>query len=366
INFRHHIFPVMEDKKGFLDDTTLSKTPKSPLRTSTVVRPDANRQENFAKRLAMKEMNASFLPRDDPTFQALSEVTNIRHFSFPKPKFNATVESSFADSSLGILQMDNFSDLETSLQGSIFTKTTNNSKKIERESKSRVLEEEFLKFQETNSKNVKDTEENDRNSSPDIEYDGTNIPELNLEYDALAAFQTSSTSAPKTSFAIPKMSLDIKDSCFETSYVDENNINDDLAEQSKESFNAEPAIENSKVTRDSLFEVSISYTNISKLFDPSYDSIFKVLMPDGRASDDDKVSKITHNMKICSFLDDSSRLQSILENQSLAEQNFLKKLEELSVSSSIKFCPEEMSARSTSFRSSSPTTVNSHQKKVFH
>ncbi|GBN28089.1 Centrosomal protein, partial [Araneus ventricosus] len=316
----HPLSAAMEESKGFLDDTSLSKTPRSPLKTSTVLRPNSNRSENlFAKRLATCGIDGSFNPRDEASFQALTEVTNIPNFPLLKQKFKSISEMSLADdanSSLGLLHMDNFS----------------------------VKETPSVKFQDIEE----DNEESDRNSSPDIEYDGTNIPELNLDYDALSAFQYPKTLPSKnTSSKIPKEGEESFFRNFEAIRSDSALYNS--TEISLQISNTQASNDESRMTRDSLFEN----------FNPAYDSIFKSLMPNGSVSDDDKVSKLSQVMNACSFMDgNSSKLQTILQNQNLAEQNFLKNLQRLRETSSLKFSPDEISARSTSFRSPSPPNTN--------
>ncbi|KAF8781851.1 Centrosomal protein of 192 kDa like protein [Argiope bruennichi] len=345
----------MEENKGFLDDTSLSKTPKSPLKTSTVLRPNSNRSENiFAKRLAASEANVSFNPREEPSFQALTEVTNIPNFSFLKQKFKSFSEMSFADdanSSLGILHMDNFSDVaDMSLPTSCFIKNEQQGNKEESklDENSKV---ESLKDKELPSISVQDVEEgfdgDDRNSSSDLEYDGTNIPELNLDYDALSALQDPTTRTFKNLPSLSKIPKEDEESFFKKFEA----IHDSASYTTGKSLqisNVQASNEESRITRDSLFES----------FNPAYDSIFKTLMPNGSVSDDDKVSKLSQIMNACSFVDgNSSELQAILLNQSSAEQNFLKSLQRLS-ETSLKFSPDEMSARSTSFRSPSPPNTN--------
>ncbi|GFU48159.1 centrosomal protein [Nephila pilipes] len=344
-----HYCSMESQDKGFLDDTSLSKTPNSPLKTSTVLKSNASRPENlFKKRIVSFEMNSSFIPRKDQSFQILSEVTNIPNSIFPKPRFNATIESSIAEdanSSLGILHMDNFSDIADT---SSFIKGRDITKALE--SKPSALEEEVLRsigFKENNSvssNSTKDLEENDRNSSSDIEYDGTNIPELNLDYDALSAFQLSKISAAENAFTVPTISVEEKKSVSDIN-KDQSISSTYIAENSKQSFDSVPNNEESRITRDSIFET----------FSPSYDSIFKGLMPNEHYSKDDKAINLSKVMKACSFLDpNSSELKAILDNQSLAEENFIKSLEKLNENSSLKFCADEISARSTSFKSPSP------------
>ncbi|GFX50802.1 hypothetical protein TNCV_2723842 [Trichonephila clavipes] len=324
------------ENKGFLDDTSLSKTPKSPLKTSTVLKPNASRPKNlFIKRVISHEMDSSFTPQNH-SFPILNDVTNVPNFTFPKPRFNATIESSMAEdanSSLGILHMDNFSDVADAsfMKGKDIIKI--------KESKPNELEEDEIENHSVSSKDTKDVEESDRNSSSDIEYDGTNIPELNLDYDALSAFQPAKTSAAKSSSAVPTISVGTKE--LDIQDRSSQNINSTYdAEKSKQSFNEE-----SRISRGSIFEVST--------FNPSYDSIFKELRPSEQVSKD-KVKSLSQVMKACSFLDpDSSELKAILNNQSLAEQNFIRSLEKLN-ENSLKFSADEISARSSSFKSPSP------------
>ncbi|GFY49806.1 centrosomal protein [Trichonephila inaurata madagascariensis] len=336
----YFIFSVMDNEnKGFLDDTSLSKTPKSPLKTSTVLKPNASRPENlFMKRVISHEMDSSFTPQNH-SFPILNDVTNIPNFTFPKPRFNATIELSMAEdanSSLGILHMDNFSDVADAsfMKGKDITKA--------KESKPNELEEDEIENHSVSSKDTKDVEESDRNSSSDIEYDGTNIPELNLDYDALSAFQSVKTSATKSSFAFPTISVGTKESDIIKDRSSQNISSTYDAEKSKQSFNSAPSNEESRISRGSIFET----------FNPSYDSIFKELRPSEQVSKD-KVTSLSQVMKACSFLDpNSSELKAILNNQSLAEQNFIRSLEKLN-ENSLKFSADEISARSTSFKSPS-------------
>ncbi|CAL1274234.1 unnamed protein product [Larinioides sclopetarius] len=205
----------MEESKGFLDDTSLSETPRSPLKTSTVLRPNSNRSEDLmAKRLAACGIDASFNPQEETTYQTLTEITNIPNYSLLKQRFKSVSEMSFADdanSSLGLLHMDNFSDIaDMSLPASSFIQNEHqrNGQEHKLYENSKFLS---LKVKETASVNFQDieedNEESDRNSSPDIEYDGTNIPELNLDYDARSAFQYPTIQIPKPVITNPNWSV---------------------------------------------------------------------------------------------------------------------------------------------------------------
>ncbi|CAL1274233.1 unnamed protein product [Larinioides sclopetarius] len=363
----------MEESKGFLDDTSLSKTPRSPLKTSTVLRPNSNRSEDLmAKRLAACGIDASFNPQEETTYQTLTEITNIPNYSLLKQRFKSVSEMSFADdanSSLGLLHMDNFSDIaDMSLPASSFIQNEHqrNGQEHKLYENSKFLS---LKVKETASVNFQDieedNEESDRNSSPDIEYDGTNIPELNLDYDARSAFQYPTSEEFKTKegekFKTKEgeetkakegeefMTKEDEESFYRNFEAIQNDSSYNFIERSLQISNTQASNNESKMVRESLFEN----------FNPAYDSIYKSLMPNASVSDDDKVSRFSQVRNACSFINgNSSEVQAIIQNQTLAEQNFLKNLQKLSETSSLRFSPDEMAARSTSFRSSSPPNIH--------
>ncbi|XP_042895648.1 centrosomal protein of 192 kDa isoform X2 [Parasteatoda tepidariorum] len=291
----------MEDQhKGFLDDTSISKTPRSPLLSSTATKINCR---NFdAKNKITNAMN-SFTMAD----AALNEITNIAPLKYKFDKMDSFTTE--ANSSLGILHMDNFSDFtDTSL-----TMPENILKSKKKLRKSKLLSRQnnvHLGAESVISNAAKSdavpTSEVDRESSSDIEYDGTNIPELNFDCDiSIPTGETGNNQA------------------------NDFNVNDECSEKISE-FLQSLNIENksSIEARESIFNT----------LEPAYESLFK-------ESEDKELADDYIDFK-------SPVVDSILLRDQLEEETFLQNLKKLSSSQIMPaFCPDEISARSSSLGS---------------
>ncbi|KAG8200696.1 hypothetical protein JTE90_022313 [Oedothorax gibbosus] len=348
--------------QGFLNDTSLSKTPNAPLKTSTVLRPNHRRGSvpiNYGAEASYTFEACSFPP--------LNEVTNIPSFAALKMKLNDSCITDDRNSSLGILQMENFSDFtDTSMNIAAQSKPKHKSK---RRSKSKLCNSNSDKLVKKKSfppdttvlsaEDLDDYHNAERSSSSDIEYDGTNIPELNLDYDPIS-HKVLESSVSNT--VLSKYSRHETESVNCSPVRDNTNTSGFNSQSIQSSNRSETSVATQRNVstgssrtkpRDSIFEC----------VDPAYDSIFATLRPGDSVSEVNS-TKMSELMKGPSFLDlNSSEIDSIFKNQCSAELNFLKNMEKLSLSnmnSSSTFCKEEISARSSSLGSAKEFTDKSN------
>ncbi|XP_035218193.1 centrosomal protein of 192 kDa-like isoform X2 [Stegodyphus dumicola] len=349
----------MDESEKFLEES--SHTPDfRHVKTSTAAKENVNWRDNsFQKRLQLGQtLDSLYISSGETQNSVLSEVTNKYNFSVSKPEFNLQNGSSSdedANSSLGLLPRENFSDVtETSLTLCSSARKKQKSKKKHIKGSSilpKYLQQNRINKESCASDSVFSSDsldvreskiKDDVADSSDIEFDGTNIPELNYDYNPFSITE-----------ALDAIRADTHLEDEQTLVTDKRNV---VQNETKVEFQQNSELSNIKFD-DNQKSKSDSRESVFENFVPAYESILKQLMPSKNLNKEDNSLETSQQLvKVSSFLAPNSfKADSVSQNFSSGSQNLECSTEKMRYEQnlSVEFSEKQISARSSSFGVSS-------------